>query len=767
MPVSFSIPNTLSKLATALKTNPGNANQSVYLSFDSNGNFQTASVERPTVTNNCGYSFEYPDGSVIYTLPVITSAANVPWSNSFSGDMASNVDKLVLWIDAKESKSINSTQQKIMSKYTNYMTVENTPNYSFTYANETIDLSSLGGLASVDNITFKNYFKLGIVFDLKASNLISPTNHGLTNNTIFQHDLMEIRYTNQATPAGPTTSMIGFFYNNNFVSGVTLNPNAGVTRYMAFVDQSGIIQVNNVQSAMTNTYSFVSPTSNLKLYIGQDSAGGKNSAIKLYELIYYSHTTSIGITNGTITNYLINRWSVPSYVDSFNLYPNLNSWDNQKYGYGDRRSLITVFNTGFNWIIGTGGGFPYLLDGLSHQNSNPYLASGQTIDNTKFFGFDFGTAVKVSGIKWMLSGYDNVSKIFDIQATNTYHPTDGWTTLKSNCQFGLSTGVSVSSGQLIPDYQLYIATGTGGCYVYTHTFENSIGYRYYRLLGVSGSTSGGPYDLEFTFRISTPLPATPYTNSILNSDTSTAFHYDMSIVSYTGSSITAINDQATKGNNAAYITLFNKSASTLNSKYYGNFSSVSNYNYFQSPAAGTPSSGASFMFFMLARYNTDDYSNIITMVFDNYFNGNGANLQFIFPGGVNPPSSLRISTSSSLVGNLTFTNNWVLISVTFDSSNSTARLYYKGDLLATGTIGASWTKNPLIYGMQVYLDASGNPYGANTNLRMKGDIAEIVMYHGYDNNTRQKIEGLLASNWGLENLAISSNHLYYGTRPSA
>ena len=105
--------------------------------------------------------------------------------------------------------------------------------------------------------------------------------------------------------------------------------------------------------------------------------------------------------------------------------------------------------------------------------------------------------VVLSGSYHRASGY---ARLFDIYGSND---DISYTLLEPYRNFGQDIGVNVSDGAIIPQYTSN--TAAGNCYVYTaYWIPNYVAYKYIKLVGVSGSFDGGPYDAEFNFMVGAP-----------------------------------------------------------------------------------------------------------------------------------------------------------------------------------------------------------------------------------------------------------------------
>ena len=185
MPYQSFVSANVSQLAGLLKN--ATNNKSIYLFKNSEGVIQAFESENQQNTNNTGYPYQFLNGTVSYSTFPITNITQIPYDFDYNGLGALYTGNLVLWYDAKEPKNINTTTQKILSKgyTTNELASENTVSQSFTYSNNTLDLSTGANLETLSSISQRQFWTLCIVVTL--------TNQTLTNHTIFQHNDISIR----------------------------------------------------------------------------------------------------------------------------------------------------------------------------------------------------------------------------------------------------------------------------------------------------------------------------------------------------------------------------------------------------------------------------------------------------------------------------------------------------------------------------------------------------------------------------------------------
>jgi hypothetical protein len=165
MPTRISVPSNLLQLATSIQ-NLGITTGSIYLYYQ-DGILSATTAEQIVQTNNIGYPFLFPDGTQIYSLTPITSIQNIPWLYGYSTLPSGYESTLSLWLDGLESRAINSTSQKIMSKSyaTDLLFLDSSTN-KFTYSSNCINLTSNAYLQSQNTIAFTTYWKLAVVFSI-------------------------------------------------------------------------------------------------------------------------------------------------------------------------------------------------------------------------------------------------------------------------------------------------------------------------------------------------------------------------------------------------------------------------------------------------------------------------------------------------------------------------------------------------------------------------------------------------------------------------
>ena len=159
MPYGIFLQSELTDMATAINTSEVGP---IYLYKDSNGAISSSVSEHP-FTTSFGYPFQFINGDVIMTALTISNLNQIPWSFPYTTLTASNSNlwnsSLMMWIDAFELKSISAPLQKIVSKdYTNNISiVENTTNYSFSYASPSLSLTTNSSLETAVYMLILNW----------------------------------------------------------------------------------------------------------------------------------------------------------------------------------------------------------------------------------------------------------------------------------------------------------------------------------------------------------------------------------------------------------------------------------------------------------------------------------------------------------------------------------------------------------------------------------------------------------------------------------
>ena len=494
-PYSTFIQTELADLATALSTaTDGN----IYFS-KSGGTIGASAVENNSVVSNMGFAYQFPDGTTTYYASgSIATPQYIPWTYPYTTLTATHANlwsnKLSLWLDAKETKSINATTEKIVSKdYTySYPIVENSSGLNFVHASDTIDMTNGSMLESNATIPVRQYWKLAMAVTI-------PT-QSVSNKTIFQHDDIIVKISSQTMPDTTTQYNIGLFDDATFIRGVTFKASDTTFKYYIFADSSSIMTVSGNTAFGSTTGSFDYGTNN-KIYINQSSSAGVgNALIKLHEVLYYTSTANdISATDANMYSYLSNRWTLSTYADEHNIPPY--TWTGT-YSKGDRNSIITITSG----MTMTNGPATTILNG-SFSGSGPGVGDRCSIypagSGPWYIRFQLSVAQRIAGIKWGNDRDVASSLSSDWQGSN-----DGstWTTLSAS-SFNLwddTKQTTVLSGAVIPDTGGQ-TMGAGDGQIYTHLFNTpSTAYLYYRILfNVNPESNGisGGYVTEINFYV--------------------------------------------------------------------------------------------------------------------------------------------------------------------------------------------------------------------------------------------------------------------------
>ena len=485
MPYSFYLQSELSNLATTLASVPNGSD--VYISKNSLGVVSAYNVERATTLNNFGYPFQFIDGSVSYTTLPITSLASIPWTYPYTTLTASSANlwnsSLMLWLDAFETKSINTSLQKIVSKdYTNNLViVENTDNNSFLYTSPNLSLTSNSSLESSTVQTVYAYFKLAMVFTLGTQVL---------NTVLFQHNRLKIKLTSQTAPDNSTQSMIGIFDNDVFKKGIKLNSSNLGFKYQLYTDNLGTLFVSGNTSVNLNSTNYYQATT-AKIYIGSDSTKNYPANMILHELLLYeSASNDISATFSNISTYFTSRHTLTTYNDTSNIYPT--SWLNP-LSKGNRTSTISISSN----VFPRGGPNSEMVNG-NFSSNGPWGADSCV---GQYYMFDLGNSYTINGFKLFNSGSTTLEAgrigYFNFEGSNN---NSTWTTLTTNfiwCDNTSPDGINLMNQTSDADLLETFSSVS----IQTKLFFNTTAYRYYRFIGTSGNWNSSPYYNGICFKV--------------------------------------------------------------------------------------------------------------------------------------------------------------------------------------------------------------------------------------------------------------------------
>lgn len=151
-------------------------------------------------------------------------------------------------------------------------------------------------------------------------------------------------------------------------------------------------------------------------------------------------------------------------------------------GRGDRTALITVTSSGITWSNGT----DKLVNGVYTTQTfwNASAVAGHWIQ------FDLAGSYLLQEARFWFSGSGSNEGVWKLQGSPD---ASAWTDLTGSVTLGLGTAV----------------TPTASTVTYLGGFATNVtAYRYYRLLGVSGSRTTGPYEQEMEFMVAAGVAAT-------------------------------------------------------------------------------------------------------------------------------------------------------------------------------------------------------------------------------------------------------------------
>lgn len=139
-------------------------------------------------------------------------------------------------------------------------------------------------------------------------------------------------------------------------------------------------------------------------------------------------------------------------------------------GTGDRTGIITITE---NITYGTGDG-PKLINGVISATNCYWVSVGS--NSTLNLQFDFGSGKVIDEAKW----YQSHAVSHGTWQWEGSNDASSWTAIGSTFDLG----------------------GSAGTETLTTLSGNTTSYRYYRLHGISGNVSSGPWLYEIEFKIS-------------------------------------------------------------------------------------------------------------------------------------------------------------------------------------------------------------------------------------------------------------------------
>lgn len=315
------IPQNVLQMATAFTNAPPNS--SIYFYKDVNGVVRSTNIENMTNDIGVGYPYQFINGDQIYTQLPVTNYNDIRFINPGSTTIPSLWnDKLKVWIDGSDKRTISSEKQKIISKSYGAMTylIENTTDYNFQTGTDNIICSNNSNIETTNTLDVKPYWALAIIFKLDPLQTAD-------NKLIFQHNRVTIKLTNNIAADGTTQLMIGLFDNSTFIQGLELSPNSSPLYYI-FCDNSGNLDVNNVRCNQSKpTFDFFQTTTQ-KLYLSSINGQSNISTnLTLYELLYFTSDNNDCPTKTTVDTYLTNKHTnIDVYTPLHNTLPISQSW---------------------------------------------------------------------------------------------------------------------------------------------------------------------------------------------------------------------------------------------------------------------------------------------------------------------------------------------------------------------------------------------------------------------------------------------------------
>ena len=220
---------------------------------------------------------------------------------------------------------------------------------------------------------------------------------------------------------------------------------------------------------------------------GNLSAHGlKNSWIEQFENSTY-------IENLTTVSRVVDPASSDEFVAS--VYSTLST---PAYITGDRRSRITVTQSGWSLSQGT---ITNILDGTISEVSGTAILGTAISDNTgDYFNFDFGSAVNVSEFKWYRNATTTIGAWQFSGSANADHSSS--VNLGSTFTLGgTASGAHPGTPQIV-----------------TAMSANTDSYRYYRITGTGGTSTGNNWDSEIYFKEATGSSVANATGSFNSTD---------------------------------------------------------------------------------------------------------------------------------------------------------------------------------------------------------------------------------------------------------
>lgn len=354
---------TLNDLTASLLTI--NPNEHIYFYKDSNGTIKCNKVEHQLNNVNYGYPFQFINGEVVYsTVPLVylTIPFNYPYTLLQSNSLWDS--SLCLWIDAKDARTFNISNEKILSKsYSDTMSIVESSSQTLVYdnVNYCFDLTNNCNLETSNTIQILNNFKLAMVVNLTQQNV---------TGVIFQYNNLVLKISSEVQADTTTQYSINLYENNTYKKSICFNSNNDTSfKYYIYVDNSDL-KVSGNTSVLQNSYSMYQNTSS-KIYFGQNSSGSLNSKIKIYEVLFYQSSSSISVSESNMWTYLSGRWNLTTFTDSRNVIPFL--------------TPLSITNTKLY--------FQYTDYGTGQYITNHNNGSGTNVVDLNSFGHSFETNI--------------------------------------------------------------------------------------------------------------------------------------------------------------------------------------------------------------------------------------------------------------------------------------------------------------------------------------------------------------------------------------
>ncbi|MEI6304859.1 MAG: LamG-like jellyroll fold domain-containing protein [Candidatus Taylorbacteria bacterium] len=429
---------------------------------------------------------------------------------------------------------------------------------------------------------------------------------------------------------------------------ITLSTNSIGYRYYKLVSVSGTLDANGrrweeIEFKISNGNDALSVTGNTSI-VGSLSATGNAGfgSITLNSLVPLQTTMSITGAIGQSANLLSINTASTSLGDAMvvtaakltgiqqnapiarlhigsstatTTYTNI-------YSTGNRTSIISMSETGSSWHQYT---IPTLVDG-STNSTGITLTGGVVLDGSQSITFDFGSKKIIDSAKTYWS-FTCPEGLWQWQGSND---NSNWTNIGTTTQ--LNDGSCTN----------------GGTYIITTLSQNTTAYRYYKVMGMSGTLDAGyRYWFETEFQISDTYYTDMFVNDAASIGTDLALNAQLMLgTRFAARSILSLNG------------ILSQTANYLNVTSNGGVAG----DVFNISASGNASLGTSTAFARLSIQQA--------------------------PGSTLPLFSIASTTSAGFATSSVFT---VLANgnVGIGTMNPTEKLYVKGNLRLEPTIGTT------------------------------------------------------------------------------